>query len=87
MGWVWGIGSGPESSRAGVWACSWLAGTRGDGQQTAGALEESDIDPRDSPSGPCKEGFGLGMGYRIGPYLLSGSTLSHNIQRRRRSIL
>ncbi len=58
LGWVRGIGSGPESSRTGSWACSWLAGTPGDGRERAGALEESDIDPGDSPSGPCNKVFG-----------------------------
>ena len=43
------------------------AGTAEDGKQRPGALEEADIDPGDSPSGPRNKGFRLGKGYRIGP--------------------
>ncbi len=58
---------GPESSGAGIWACSWLPVTPEDGKQRPGALEEADIDPGDSPSGPRNKAFRLGKGYRIGP--------------------
>ncbi len=51
---------GPESSRSGSWACSWLSVTPEDGKQRPGALEEADIDPGD-------KAFRLGKGYPIWP--------------------